>query len=129
MKTGWQHWGQVMGNPLYRSPLYNEDARIEVQDNRFWAWHFGLSGDPLPQLHYRLLATWQRGWGTYAMPLPDPERNMSLLAEAQYSFPSSHLLAGWSVKAAFGLDHGGLLGNNAGGQLTIGKRFNVGKND
>jgi len=21
--AGWQHWGQVIGNPLFRSPLYN----------------------------------------------------------------------------------------------------------
>lgn len=129
MKTGWQHWGQVMGNPLYRSPLYNDDGRIEVRNNRFWSWHFGVSGDPTRQLHYRLLATWQRGWGTYDKPLPDPERNMSLLAEAQYSFPVGHALAGWSLKAAFGMDHGGLLGNNTGGQLTIGKRFGLGQKD
>ena len=23
---GWQHWGQVMGNPLYLSPLYSDDG-------------------------------------------------------------------------------------------------------
>ena len=39
--TGWQHWGQVMGNPLYRSPLYNDDGHIEVEHNRFKAWHLG----------------------------------------------------------------------------------------
>ena len=37
MYTGWQHWGQVMGNPLYRSPLYNSDGTICVKDNRFMA--------------------------------------------------------------------------------------------
>ena len=31
--TGWQHWGQVMGNPLYLSPLYNNDGTIEVKNN------------------------------------------------------------------------------------------------
>ena len=127
MQTGWQHWGQVMGNPLYRSPLYNEDRLIYVENNRFWAWHFGLSGDPIDNLHYRVLATWQRGWGTYTAPLPDPERNMSLLAEAEYHFALSHKLAGWGVKAAFGLDHGGLLGNNTGMQLTITRRFDIKK--
>ena len=126
-QAGWQHWGQVMGNPLYRSPLYNTTPEVRVANNRFWAWHFGLSGDPLEGLHYRVLATWQRGWGTYDNPLPDPERNMSLLAEAEYRFANGHKLAGWAVKAAFGLDHGGLLGNNTGGQLTISKRLNIKK--
>ena len=125
MQTGWQHWGQVMGNPLYRSPLYNEDHMINVNNNRFWAWHIGLSGQPLNQLRYRLLCTWQRGWGTYYNPLPNPERNMSLLAEAEYAFPTGSSLCGWAAKAAFGLDHGALLGNNAGIQFTISHHFNI----
>ncbi len=113
---GWQHWGQVMGNPLYRSPLYNDDHELTVEDNRFWAWHFGFAGDPLKNLHYRVLASIQRGWGTYERPLLDPQRNLSLLAEASYRLP-----AGWSVKGAFGLDSGKLLGNNVGFQLTVAK--------
>jgi len=123
MQTGWQHWGQVMGNPLYRSPLYNDDHTIEVRNNRFWAWHVGMSGKPIDRLRYRLLATWQRGWGTYAYPLPDPERNMSMLAEAEYQFDETKKLAGWSIKGAFGIDHGGLLGNNTGVQFTLTRRF------
>ena len=127
MQTGWQHWGQVMGNPLYRSPLYNTDGTIEVKNNRFWAWHFGISGDPMEGLHYRVLATWQRGWGSYVSPFPDPQRNMSLLAEADYRFGAGHKLEGWGVKASFGLDHGQLLGNNTGAQLTVSKHFNIKK--
>ena len=127
MQTGWQHWGQVMGNPLYRSPLYNTNGKIKVENNRFWAWHFGFSGDPVEGLHYRVLATWQRGWGTYYNPLFNPERNMSLLAEASYRFGDRHKLSGWGVKAGFGLDHGKLLGNNTGAQVTISKHFNIKK--
>jgi hypothetical protein len=133
MQTGWQHWGQVMGNPLFRSPLYNEinerygTHEIIVANNRFWAWHFGLSGDPIEQLHYRLLATWQRGWGTYDIPFMDPERNISLLAEAEYRFGNQSSLRGWAVKGAFGLDQGGLLGNNTGIQFTISHHFNIKK--
>lgn len=114
--TGWQHWGMVMGNPLYLSPLYNEDHTIYVLNNRFVAWHFGFSGDPLVRLHYRLLATWQRGYGTYDNLYPDPRENFSLLAEASYQFPRQ-----WAVKAAFGLDTGEIYGKNIGLQLTVTK--------
>ena len=117
--TGWQHWGQVMGNPLYLSPLYNADGRICVANNRFWAWHLGLSGTR-NNLHYRLLATWQRGFGTYLVPFADPRRNFSLLTEADYTLP-----LGWSVKGAFALDRGSLMGNNTGVQFTVCKHFNV----
>ena len=127
MQTGWQHWGQVLGNPLYRSPLYNENHEITVADSRFWAWHIGLSGSPLPRLHYRLLATWQRGWGTYNAPLPDPQRNRSFLAEAEYAFCPKSALRGWAAKIAVGHDHGALLGNNTGIQFTISHHFNIQK--
>lgn len=113
--TGWQHWGQVMGNPLYRSPLYNE-GDIHVQNNRFVAWHLGLAGQPLPQLDYRLLATFQTGYGTYAQPYLPRHHSRSLLAEAVW-----HLQGGWSLAGRLGLDHGTILGNNVGLQLTVTK--------
>ena len=122
MQTGWQHWGQVMGNPLYRSPLYNDDATIRVANNRFWAWHLGVSGQPAERFGYRLLATVQRGWGTYSAPLPDPEGNVSLLFEASYRLP---VKGEWSMRAAAGTDAGGLLGNNIGIQLTLRKEISL----
>ena len=119
--TGWQHWGMVMGNPLYMSPLYNDDGTIRVRNNRFVAWHLGLSGDPSEQLHYRVLATWQRGYGTYDALYRDPRKTVSMLAEAAYSFPSWSALKGWSVKAAAAFDTGELYGKNYGFQLTVAK--------
>ncbi len=123
--TGWQHWGQVMGNPLYRSPLYNENGWIDVADSRFWGLHLGMSGSPLDNLHYRLLATWQKGFGTYLNPFLHPQENLSLLAEIAYTLPEHSPLKGWSIKGAFALDRGKLLGDNTGMQLTIGKRLLV----
>lgn len=119
--TGWQHWGQVMGNPLYRSPLYNDNQQLTVQDNRFRALHVGLSGTPLDRLSYRLLATVQKGYGSYASPYTDPRRNASLLAEATYALPGR--ASGWSVRCAAALDRGSLLGDNTGLQLTMQKRW------
>ena len=115
--TGWQHWGQVMGNPLYRSPLYNTDGNLQTEDSRFYAFHLGLSGNPLPGLHYRLLATAQKGFGTYAEPFDDPKRNLSLLAEASYALRGK--AEGVSVKCGVAMDRGSLLGDNAGLQLTL----------
>ncbi len=119
--TGWQHWGQVIGNPLYLSPLYNTDGTIEVKNNRTVAWHTGLSGHPINGLAYRLLATWQKGFGRYTDPYTDPRTSFSLLAEATYDFPTSGPLHGWSVTAAYGMDAGSLRGDNQGFQLTITK--------
>ena len=119
--TGWQHWGQAMGNPLYRSPLYNENGVIEFQDNRFTAWHLGLSGSPFSGLNYRVLATLRHGFGTYAQPYISPKDSQHFLVEANYRFSGSSQLDGWYVKTAVGADFGQVYGKNLGCQLTIGK--------
>ena len=113
---GWQHWGQAMGNPLFRSPIYNEDGRIFFTNNRFKAYHMGVNGEPASRIGYRLLATYQEGYGTYVEPFTKKQTNVSVMAEAQYSFSKR-----WSVTAAYGMDFGELLGDNAGFQLTIRK--------
>lgn len=112
----WQHWGQVMGNPLYRSPIYNDDGTLSVKDNRFVAWYVGLEGRPVERLGYRVKASWQRGYGTYNDPYTRVRHNRSLMVEAAY-----RLGRGWTATAAFGLDSGSILGDNHGFQLTISK--------
>ena len=72
-----------------------------------------------------IVGTWQRGWGLYDQPFTEPQNNLSLLAEAEYCFCEFSSMPGWGIKASIGLDHGQLLGNNFGGQLTITKRFNL----
>lgn len=113
---GWEHWGQVIGNPLYFSPIYNTDHQLKVKDNRFMAWHFGIDGSILSRIGYRLLATHRKGWGTYEDPFVKKKYDTSFLAELIY-----HFHHGWTLQGAFGLDHGSSLGNNHGLQITISK--------
>lgn len=125
MYAGHQHWGQVMGNPLYRSPIYNEDGELAVKDNRFIAFHLGLGGHPNEYLKYRILATYQEGWGSYSDPYIKKRHNVSLLGEASYSLHSykHHFWNGVDVKAGIGADFGSILeGNNYGFQFTVSKR-------
>lgn len=119
--TGWQHWGEVMGNPLYTSPVYNSDYRIAVENNRTVAWHLGIAGDPSSRLHYRILATWQKGFGTYWAPFSDPRHNVSLLAEASYRLRDGkeRWARGWMLRGALAMDSGTLLGDNYGVQFTL----------
>lgn len=115
---GWQHWGQVIGNPLYRSPIYNEDGVFYIRNNRFVAWHLGFDGQPSSRFDYRVLATYQKGWGTYWDPFTKMYHNVSFLVEAGYRFKHQ-----WKVRGAYGMDFGSdaMLGHNAGFQLTISK--------
>lgn len=111
---GWMHWGQVMGNPLYRSPIYNTDGSLTIKDNRFYAWHFGMSGNLMNNLRYRLLCSWQKGWGTYSDPFLYLQENLSMMGEMTYSFHNHY-----SLRLAAGFDRGELLGNNLGAQMTF----------
>ena len=118
LKPGWQHWGQTLGNPLYRSPIYNESHRLMFECNRFTAWHMGIAGQPTKDLHYRIRASWQEGLGTYDLPYCNPKRNVSVGLEACYD-ASNLIYKGLSIGAAFGFDRGELMENNTGGMLTL----------
>ena len=124
ISTGWQHWGQTIGNPLYRSPIYNDNGEIRVYDNRFYAFHLGVHGSPSERLYYRVLATYQKGWGTYTTPFNKAHHNISFLLEATYKFNHN-----WQLRAGYAMDFGSekMLGHNAGGQVTISKTGLLGK--
>ena len=118
IEPGWQHWGQTLGNPLYRSPIYNDDGQLDFQCNRFTAWHVGIAGQPTRDLQYRLRASWQEGLGTYDMPYCNPKRNVSIGGETFYD-ASNILYKGLSIGAAFGFDRGELMGDDTGGTITL----------
>lgn len=113
---GWQNYGMAMGNALFASPLYDKTPTLQFSATRFHATHIGIAGTPLPLLQYRLLYSYLKTWGTYALPLPEVERRHHFLFEATYSLPS-----GWTAKAALGFDRGAHWGNVVGAQLSIQK--------
>lgn len=129
ISLGNQHWGQVMGNPLYLSPIYNSDGEIYIKDNRFIAVHLGLAGHPSERFNYRILGTWQEGIGTYKIPYLNKHHNVSFLTEGSYHISSrSKWLDNTSITAGYGMDFGAILGGiNYGFQLTITKRGILGK--
>ncbi|SHE80308.1 Capsule assembly protein Wzi [Bacteroides luti] len=116
--TGWQHWGMAIGNPLFTSPIYNNNGQITFTNNRIIAHHLGISGKPIPELQYRVLLSHSDNWGTYDRPFKDIKKNTSALVELTYS-PCK--LTGWSFTASGATDRGSLLGNNTGTMLTIRK--------
>jgi len=117
--SGWQHWGQVMGNPLYLSPQYNSNGYIGTLNNRFSAWHFGLEGNVVPNLDYRVLYTWQNDVGTYFYPYSHAYDNTSILLELSYQMPQHSAFSPLKIKASYGADFGQVRGNNSGLQFTI----------
>lgn len=116
--NGWQHWGQGIGNPLLTSPLYNSDHNIYFYSTRVISNHLGFKGDPSDQVSYRVLASHTRSWGTYYVPFERAKANFSWLAEVKYH-PAK--LKGWEASLSLAMDHGSLIGNSFGAQLSISK--------
>lgn len=116
---GWQHWGQAIGNPLYRSPQYNTDGAINFEFNRFKAVHGGISGTIFDGLDYRILGTKQKSFGSYRMPVLEPVTNTSVLIELSYQMPDNSIFEKFKIKAAYGEDRGNIFGNNRGMQFTV----------
>lgn len=116
--NGWQNWGMGIGNPLFISPIYNNSHQLYFFGNRLWAHHLGFKGSPSKYVGYRILATYQKNWGTYDIPFPEVKSSFNLLTELNFKIPS---LPGWQADIAFGMDAGSLVGNNYGMQIRISK--------
>ena len=114
--TGWQHWGQVMGNPLYRSPIYNNDGNIHIDNNRSMAFHLGIGGEPTENISYRLRATYLEGLGTYDLPYTKKHHFVGFGLDIAYQLPYE-----WRLKGSYGMDFGHILGANKGVMLTVTK--------
>ena len=114
--NGYQVYGQVIGSPFIKSPIYNTDGHMRITDNRLRGFHVGLMGHITPQVSYRLLASYRYSWGTPYVPSLEKTHGTSASIEGTYR-PSS--VPGLSVKAQLAIDRGSLLGDNFGGLLTV----------
>jgi len=113
---GWQHWGMGMGNPLIVSPVYSNG--IHFDHNRVIANHVGISGHPTDELHYRILLSSIRSWGTYGNPTSKVLHNFSSMLEVTYS---PRRMSGWSFRAGIAGDKGDIIRNTFGGMFTVTK--------
>ena len=117
---GWAHAGMANGNPLLRSPIYNEDGNMTFKYNRVKAMHMGWSGYMAREWDYVAKLSFSRTWGTYPAPTLDILENFSAYAAFRY-VPAK--LKGWQFCASFGLDMGEIYGDNVGFQMKIHKTF------
>jgi hypothetical protein len=118
--TSWQHWGMALGNPLLRSPIYNQNGYLGFPYNRVKAVHIGWSGDITDKWTYRMKLTYNQTFGTVTEPTLDILDNYSTFAEVIYI---PQVANGWIFTASTAFDTGDLYGDNWGIQLKINKKF------
>jgi hypothetical protein len=116
----WQMGGFVLGNPLILSPVYNpyfnRPGSLAIQHNRLTVHHVGLAGNPSDEWKWRTLYTHQVSYGSYNMPLLNPQSSNYLLLEATYS---PRWCQGLSFSASYGHNIGDLIGNSHGAMLSV----------
>jgi hypothetical protein len=112
--SGWSYFGRGLGNPLITSPGYNDDNALYFRNNRIKAVHFGVAGNILPIVDYRILLTGMQSWGRMRMPFLERKDNFSFLMECNYK-----KLPKWELGLQLAADNGDIYGNNWGISLKI----------
>lgn len=116
--VGWNTYGRVIGSPLITSPIYNEDGKLKIYNNRVEVFHLGFAGKPRMGLDYRVLLTRMQGWGTYAEPFTHIKSNFSGMVEFSYSPQKWN---GWRISLSAAIDRGDLYGDNTGAMFSLRK--------
>lgn len=123
----WSHWGQYIGNPLFITPLYRNDGSLRVLNNRFVAHHVAVAGQPLPDLGYRMMATFTSNRGTYDHLYERIKRAQHYLVEVDYApkYLGRHYVEGWRATLGLAIDRGSHVGHNTSLMLTISRSGNL----
>jgi hypothetical protein len=122
---GPSHYGRTMGTPLFLSPEYNRDGRLNFKSNRIIAFHLGLEGYVHPKLSYRLLATTGQTWGRYYVPFVVVRDGVASNIDLIYACPQVKDL---NFKLSAGFNTGKFFDETAfGAGITITKRGIISK--
>jgi len=120
---GHSHFGRTRGTPLFLSPEYNRDGRLNFTGTRIIAFHIGIEGYFHSTLKYRLLATTGRNWGLYYVPFTSVKKGFASVVDFIYIFPK---FDGLDLKISVGSNKGEFFGDNSfGGGLAVTKRGNI----
>lgn len=114
--NGYQVYGQSIGSPFVKSPIYNTDGYMRYTDNKIRGFHVGVSGHVTDDISYRLLASYRKSWGTSLVPSLERTHSTSMLVEGRYDLKA---VRGLAVKVQVAFDKGSLLGDNVGGLVTV----------
>ncbi len=117
---GRSYYGRTMGTPLFLSPEFNGDGRLEFKSSRIISFHLGIEGYFHSDLKYRLLATTGQTWGRYYVPYSSVREGFTSHMDLIYSTPK---IKGLDLKLSVGFNTGTFYAADAfGAGITITKR-------
>ncbi len=130
---GWSYEQRMMGNPLFAyGPNPNFVNTQVIPNNIIVAHHWGIRGNVLPDISYRMLFTYSRNYGEVSdQRVTDPPVPLSELRHDQYSallqldydvWPEKNL----SLSGALAVDRGELYEKSIG--ISVGIRWERNRN-
>lgn len=111
------NYGMSIGSPMLVAPIYNQNGFPQFIYNRMRGFHVAAIGDVMPELGYRVAASWQKGYAMGRTPLPHAKTDFSAMAEVDWH--ADRLLEGLSVNCRVAFDCGKLRGDNFGMALAV----------
>lgn len=142
-KSGWTHYGRLIGDPMclpngiHAGTWTTANVNVGIENNRYKAHHFALSGSLFRKHPYRLMLTYSRNYGDYWAPYAGESQwnhKWGTVKETplrQFSFGFSgrivNLFKVNGLDACYGLffDRGELLQDTFG--ATVGVQYSIGK--
>jgi len=117
---GPSYFGRTRGTPLFLSPEYNRDGRLNFTSTRIIAFHLGIEGYFFSNLQYRLLATTGQSWGLFFVPFTYVKKGFASELDLIYNYPK---VEGLDLKLSLGFNNGEFFSDNSfGGGITVTKR-------
>lgn len=113
--NGWTQRGHTSGTPFITSPLYNNDGYLGFSNTLSRAFHFGVDGTIYDGVRYKLLLSYQNGWGTPYVPFTSKTNQFSSMIEISYKSP---IIRDWELGLSCGVDNGTLYGDNTAVGIT-----------
>ena len=116
------NYGLNMGTPMVMGLLFLPEDKYNPENGklpyfRVRGFHIGFKGSIGPNCDYIVKYNHRKGWGdTNQLTLIHPREADSFIIGASYSIDK---IAGLSVGAALGVDHGSLPSNSVGGMITL----------
>lgn len=83
-QSGFTHFAQMMGSPIFVPTLNDSGASVGFEDTRMWMHHLGAKGFLGKSLRWKVLLTYSGNFGTGGYSLSTPVKEFSSLEELIY---------------------------------------------
>lgn len=116
LSNAYMNYGMSIGTPFLPAPIYNTDGYMAYVHNRIRGFHCAVTGNISPSVAYRAMAGYRKGWGDGRIPVAHAATDFSAMVEASWRMP---WLDGLTATVQLAIDRGSLLGDRAGGALSL----------